>query len=610
MGYEFKINKNIIIIILFLFLFGIVIQLSRSNYLIRLNTGNGHLNNKPAKETSALTAQEAKKFKQDKLLIVFDPKNKDSIILRDNLKKTLDYMQKDYQVVPTTKIPSNISSYQDIIIAFENLDRVSDFTTFTDYAEHGGKVFFAIRPELDNTLFSIYRNLGIYELGDFQGATGVDLDSDLLLQGKNLKVSGKFLYNNSLSVHLSEACKVYAHTGNGTPLLWSVPYGKGQVMIFNGTMLGDKTNRGVISGSLSYLNNDYIYPIQNSKVVFIDDFPAPFPEGYNKDIYNNYKRDTATFFRDIWWQDMERSAVKNDVKYTGVLIETYNDKVKGSFEDQVGLENLKIFGRDLIKSGGEIGMHGYNHQSLTENQKEVQEFGYKAWPSEKDMAKSLEEAKEYFDEVFPNYTLRTYVPPSNVVSEEGKKAIQKSIPSIKILSSLYEDDPSAATYTQDPGINKAFTEMPRFTSGYEYSDENKWMIANNATIFGAFSHFVHPDDILDKERSDGKNWGELSKEYDKMLEDVKVKYPWMKSMTASDSAASLSSYLNAKVFISQKNDTIHVYINHFSGSLDFLLRSDKGIKYLKDCEVENVSEGYYLVHAKANKLEIQLGGKK
>jgi hypothetical protein len=609
MGYEFKVNKTIIIIILFLFLFGTVIQLSRSNFFIRLTTGNEQNNNSTI-VSSALSAQEAKRFKQDKFLIVFDPKNEESLVLRNNLEKTFDYLKKDYEVVPVTEIPENLSGYQDVIIAFSNLDEVSNFAIFIDYADEGGKLFFAIRPELENTLYSIYRKMGIYELGsNFVNENRVILDSDLLLQGKGTKFEGEFLYNNSLPVHLSESCTVLAHASKENPLLWTVPYGKGDIMIFNGTMLGDKISRGMITGALSYLNDDFIYPIINSKVVYIDDFPAPFPEGYNKDIYKDYKRDTATFFRDIWWTDMERIAIKNDVKYTGVFIQTYNNRVKGSFEDKAGLEKLKIFGRDLIKSGGEIGIHGYNHQSLTKDQSAVKEYGYKAWPSEENMVASLTEAKEYFDEIFPNYTLRTYVPPSNVLSEEGKKAIKKAIPSVNILASLYEDDPIAPTYTQEFEIGNTFIEMPRFTSGYLYTNAMKWTSITNVTMYGAFSHFVHPDDLLDIERSGGKSWGKLEKEYDKLLEDIKVNYPWLESMTASESGGKYTEYNNAELFISQENNTIKVYINNFAGNLDFLLRSDKEIKHLENCEVERAGKDHYLVHAKAEKIEIQLGGR-
>ncbi|MED1568637.1 DUF2194 domain-containing protein [Bacillus paramycoides] len=611
MGYEFKLNKNVILIILFLFLFGIVIQLSRSNYLLRLNIGTADMGNKSIKKTSALSAAEAKNFKQDQILVVYDPGDEASKNLEDNISKTLKYMQKVHKKVTTAEMPNDLKDYKSVIIAFGSLEEVNDIDALIDYAANGGSLFLAMRPELTNTFFSIYRKLGIYELGnELENAIGIKMDSDLLLKANNLKIDGKFIYNSSLLVHLDETCRLQASSFKGIPLLWSKSYGKGTIMVQNGTMLADKLNRGLIAGALSYLNEDFIYPIMNSKVVYIDDFPAPFPEGYNKEIYNDYKRNTASFFRDVWWPDIQQTAKKNDVKYTGVLVETYNNRVSGPFKDQIGKENLKIFGRDLLKSGGEIGVHGYNHQSLTMDQKQVKDLGYKAWGSEQDMVESLKEAKEYFDSIFPSYTLRTYVPPSNVLSEEGKKAIKKAIPSIDIFASLYIPDEEKNSYIQEYEVNKQFIELPRLTSDYHYTDVNKWTIANSATMFGSFSHFIHPDDLLDPDRNKGDHWGELYKQFSQMMSDVKSNYPWMKAQTASESADAMKNYEGSKVYINQTQDKINVYINSFAGELDFLLRSDKTIKSTKGCKVEKVSNDRYLVHANANKLEIQLEVKK
>ncbi len=37
------------------------------------------------------------------------------------------------------------------------------------------------------------------------------------------------------------------------------------------------------------------------------------------------------------------------------------------------------------------------------------------------------------------------------------------------------------------------------------------MIYNGITINGVFSHFIHPDDILDPERNHGLSWESLKK---------------------------------------------------------------------------------------------------
>lgn len=598
-----------IFIIFFLFLFGVSLQLARSHYIVQLNTGNAQMGQTPGKVSSALTEAQAKKFKQDQILFVYDPHESESIDIRDNMTKTLDYMKKAYKTVPISKMPADLADYKNVVIGFSNLEEAGEMNLLMDYVAKGGRVFFAIRPELTDSFYEIYRSLGIYEAGDdYEDAEGIKMDSDLLLKSRNLTIDDDFIYNSALAVHLDESCRVYASSIDGIPLLWSTKYGKGTIMVLNGTMLDDKLNRGIITGALSYLNEDYIYPIMNSKVVYIDDFPAPFPEGNAEYIYNDYNRSTAAFFRDIWWPDVEQIATKNDVKYTGLLIETYNNHVKPPFNDRLAKENLKIYGRDLIKSGGEIGIHGYNHQSLTLDQDQVEDLGYKAWESEQDMVASLKELQAFFHSIFPNYRLRTYVPPSNVLSETGKKAIHEAIPSIDILASLYIKDEENISYIQEYEVGKTFIELPRLTSDYHYNDENKWTIANSATLSGIFSHFIHPDDILDPDRNEGDNWAELSKQYGAMISDVKKKFPWMRAMTASESAENLKSFLNSQVYLNQQDNRIEAYINHFSGQLDFMLRSDKQIKKIAGGSFVKASDDRYIVHAVSDKLVIELGG--
>ncbi len=602
------VNKKIAIVISFLFLFGIVIQLSHSSYILQLDTGNKQASEVQEK-TSALLPGEEEQFQQDQFLIIYHPDQQDSMALKKNVARSLMYMKKTYKEVTLLEIPKDLSVFKSVIITFPLLDNVKTSELLTTYVFDGGKLFFAIRPELNNMFFHMYRKLGIYEVAsDYKESFGIKMESDLLLKGKGLTIEDDFLGNSSLVVQLNETCKVFAKTLDGTPLLWETNYGKGKFLVFNGTMLQEKINSGFIAGALSYVNDDFIYPIMNTKVVFIDDFPAPFPEGYNEQIYKEYKRDIPTFFRDVWWEDMEKAGRKYDVKYTGVLIESYSNQIKGPFKESFGEENLKFYGRELLDEGGEIGVHGYNHQSLTTNPMQIYDLGYRIWESENDMFLSLKEVNDYFHEIFPNYQLRTYVPPSNILSEDGKKAIKKAIPSINIIASLYQEDPEHRAYVQEYETKDGFIEMPRLTSDYYYGEENKWMIANYATLFGSFSHFIHPDDILDKERSKNNSWSELYKRFSLLLHDVKTNYPWMRSMTASESADSLVKFLQAKVYIQQQNNKINVFINHFSGELYFLLRTDKKITTTKNCTVEKVSEDHYLVKATSSKLEIGVGG--
>ena len=119
--------------------------------------------------------------------------------------------------------------------------------------------------------------------------------------------------------------------------------GSGKIVFFNGTMLTEKMNRGLITGSLSFLNEDFIYPIINTEVNFIDDFPSPVPEGFSPSIKEEYNMTTKDFYREVWWPDIQKFGSKYDLKYTGLIIQNYSNKVTPPFntvDSSKGKESL------------------------------------------------------------------------------------------------------------------------------------------------------------------------------------------------------------------------------------------------------------------------------
>ena len=61
------------------------------------------------------------------------------------------------------------------------------------------------------------------------------------------------------------------------------------------------------------------------------------------------------------------------------------------------------------------------------------------------METSLNTVENYVREIFPNYEIKTYVPPSNRIDHVGEAALRNAIPSISVLSSMYI--PDSVNYT-------------------------------------------------------------------------------------------------------------------------------------------------------------------
>lgn len=606
-------RRNMLLIILFVILMGIGAQLARSQMVFRLTnpTNDGPAARKIPAAASA--AWEADGYTTDKFLIIYDEKEELSAKLAENLAQTIHYMKKEYDTTTVQRLGSISGEYRAVIAASSIIDDSEQWQLVEDYVEKGGRLFFAVRPELDQGFLRIYRKLGIYSYGSLMNTEMVQLTSNVLIKGDGQTFNDPFLANSSLFVSLEDRCRVYARTVRQTPLLWEASYGQGSFMVYNGVTLYSRINRGMIAGAISKLLEDetFIYPVMNMKLAFIDDFPAPFPKGRNEALYAEYGRDNTRFFREIWWPDMLKTSKQENLKYTGALIENYNDWVKSPFSENPGSdrEGLITYGRELLKNGGELGIHGYNHQSLETKTNVSSYFGYNVWKSEKDMEDALKEVNRFTKSVFSKYEFRTYVPPSNVLSPEGREAIRTASPDIRILSSIYLEDPGSRAYVQEFEVGKdGMIELPRITSGYEFSVENRWAVMNTVTSIGVFSHFVHPDDILDSGRNGNKSWKELSREYSEMMGFVNSKYSWLKPMTATGGAEQLESFAASWPAFKQEDGKLSASVAGFVHEADFILRTDKKIGSLHNCSVTQIDKDVYLVHAVKANFELGLEG--
>ena len=67
-------------------------------------------------------------------------------------------------------------------------------------------------------------------------------------------------------------------------------------------MFNEKSNRGILAAIFSSFNNIDIYPIMNTKINFIDDFPSPIPDGTSEEIYEEYGLRIRRFYKEVWWR--------------------------------------------------------------------------------------------------------------------------------------------------------------------------------------------------------------------------------------------------------------------------------------------------------------------
>lgn len=605
---SFKNKFRMIIIVIFAL--GTVIQLTRLNIHMKTQT-NEEYNESLKVQGEQISPELLSNVTSEKILVVSSDEDVENITA--NLTKTLDYMKKDYDSIKASQFAEfDISKYENIILLIGDIDSIGNTEKLFNFVAADKNIFFANGLYEGTGIQNISKNLGISKIGTYVEAEGIKMLENVLMKSKGIEIKDNVIVSNSsLNVELTNEVKTYATDSYGLPLLWSNKYGDGNIFYFNGTMLREKENRGFISGVLSLMNTDDIYPIINAKVDYIDDYPSPIPDGEDANITKEYGLDIKRFYKEIWWSDMLKVSAQNNMKYTGVFIASYNNEVNDLSKTKIDLseEDFEYYARELFSSGGELGLHGYNHQPLKTEEFKNKDLGYSPWVDSKTMTEGVNKALDFVNEELNGYYIRSYVPPSNIITEEGINALQAASKDIKIISSVYSSDASSDGYSQElEATDNGTINLPRMTSGYEFTDDVKWSILNSANLNGYVSHFVHPDDVLDSVRSANKSWKDLSSEFGNMNNFVFTNYEWLNATTASEAAKQLVSYQNTKVSYEKTKDYINIYCDNFTGPIYFIFRTTKEIGHTEDCDVNKIDGNTYLVKAKKSISKINLVG--
>jgi len=613
MNKAIKFRRNVYIILLCILVFAIFTQISRSTLILKFSN-NKHLVKNEHWDQFKLEAERTMLLSDDQVsqrhhCIIINSSDEESVELENNLSQIYLYMKQAYivQDLENEKLDMSNCEAVSMTVSIETLENY--VVDIERYVNQGGYYFQMRIDDPEQVMAQIYRKLGIINYQWITSNIGIQMKTPLLI-GQTDEIFGEdFFYNDSLIVELDEDVKIHATSILGIPVIWSNDYGAGKFMVYNGNNLYAKSNRGLVVGAISLMIPDYIYPIFNEKIFYIDDFPAPIRSEIDVDIYREYGKNLSAFFRDIWWPDMLKAAKRYNVKYTAVAIEVYEDNVVYPFEPAIrdNLTNLIAFGREVLKSGGEIGIHGYNHQPLQMDDELAKYYSYKSWKTTDDMEKATEEVIDFLKKAFPNYTPISYVPPSNILSDEGREVLIKAWPDLRVISSLYDTDTLNHSYVQEFEVaTDGIMEMPRVTSGYFDKDYTVWLETNIMTTHGIISHFLHPDDLLESDRSGGKSWNELYEDFVGMLNRMESTYSWIRSDTSDNAALNMGYVLSSQMNREMTTKGISVQLVNQKVTQYFILRSDKKLGKLTNCDVKRIDEGTYLVATDNENFSIEL----
>jgi hypothetical protein len=507
---------------------------------------------------------------KQKIAILVNPSQKESSLILQYLESGLNRTKIDYEIIPSNLfrglVSHDFSPFTTVALILDG-DSGIDPDLFDNYLQNGGRIV-SFKPGRFSKLAPY---LGIKESRTKTRENRGFIIEEGLLSGETVEITDReYVWTPGVAIPVDNA-EILGTSYNGRePLVWKTSISNGQVLTWNWDLFTVGNLMGYMVDSILYNQPIGLAATPALSIMYIDDWPLP--------MYNTFRESEnmvdTDFYTDIWWPEIQEILDSWDQPFSSYIIFNYNVTTEPPFETGeffVAKDNVALtIAQEHLERGIELGFHGYNHMSLTSRASELNAF---VWPNDDNMRTSIKMAYEEWIRLFGEHNLPlTYVAPHNVISMEGIKAIHDIFPTIKAICTLHTSSESPEE-AYEYGPNEIYPEiymLPRLSSGYNFTDDNKMSIVSGVNGPGLFIHFVHADDVFDPYRSMGKNWEGLKDEFHKMMTFVRANYPWLRPMNVYNGYRAMELYdAQAVEFLIEGNE---ITVNTNSPGLIFKVR--------------------------------------
>ena len=572
---------------------------------------------------------------QDVAVVVDDDlKNDDEA--RDNVKMALGYakISSDFINIKDIEnfIPTDLASYEAVMVAVKETSSLPA-GLLEAYVSNGGRLVFIQDAELNDAYRSL---LGVtsYDDGYVFIKEGFTISPSFFMNNASLDTKNIDLNVKKAEVKgVSVLAKAAGARSSDYPVMWTRSVGKGKVLYWNTDMLATSKNmRGTIVQSLHVVSRPFVTGLANIGMMMIDDFPAPWWNmGYRDYRIKHYRellakeedsenrkriagiierlekypgiKDTD-FIQNVWYNDIREIEKKFGFRYSSYLIFNYNLKTEGDEDDAFEIkdfyladDNLSVeMGKRVIRNGWELGLHGFNHMSLTTTR--PRQYSSEPWPDREAMEDALRLSRREWVSLYGEAMLPvSYVAPHNIIDDTGLKAIGNVFPEIRVVAALYTSSQGERSQEFAWTGDNRFFQLPRITSGYYLQNYGRFALYDAVHNMGVVSHFIHPDDVFDESRSkEYAGWNWLKQRFVKEFSTLKKDAPWLRWMTVKDAYGEMVFYTSTDIQVTHAGNTIKVFSSDGS-TRDLYFRISlppgKKVSRIKDCKIvyRNISTG-------------------
>lgn len=554
----------------FVAVIGLIFIIIRSDLLLDYR----HLNEDRVEQSLVQNKKDLEDvYAQASFLLLIDD---DQPELANTLEDSLENMGKKVETRPISEHFTTLTEFDGIIIATENIHDLPGIQSLITYVQTGGSVFFATRPAPGVGLSALYQQIGMVEMGPFIETTGIELTKPFFASSEEKPFLSDEIRNSSLSVRIGQQASLYAKSEEGIPLLWKTEYGEGKFVFFNGTMLSDPSQNGLFVKGIQLMVPTYIYPIINAKVTALEGFPFPIPKGQHKE--SNMTNDH--YVRHVIWADLQRLEAKYDLNYTASFVASFDDTYEPLQANEMSSlqENAIIYGRELLRMGGEFGVQGYNGLSISDRSKaEVQPL--------------MQTTADLMESSLPGYLVKSYIPIDH----------QAPLTHLNIIKEIFPNVQTALASVDKPFIQDHIAVLPKHFNESHVDSFSEWKALNGLLTSGFISQSIHPQSFLYEEEWEGE-LQEMTSFQKQLSKDV----PWLRNMTLANTAKGVQNYVETVVYEEHTEEGITFHLNQIQAPAYFYFSSVQPVTSFENCEVKLIGPDLYLIETNQLTFTIRL----
>lgn len=510
-------------------------------------------------------------------LIVGNPQNDTEKRIKANVLFTINQL-KATSIETDSLRDTDYAEDSVIIFVVQDISSASDLQRLAQAVTDGRRVIFAAGLPMESTYRYLDPLWGILERGSLIPV------SDITFVGSYFpyeSITASQAYPTSaLTVRLNVDAEVLVKGPEDLPLVWTHAYRLGRVAVINGSFLESKLSSGLLVGAVNAVKEHALYPVLGAKVVVLDAIPPLFDSNDDKS-FEYYGRSSESFVRDKLWSVLIQKATVLDLKLTSSFLAI--DKLKFDAQN-ANQQTFSSINREILRYGGEITLSG-NHVDL----------------DPLTLARITQTAT-FFNQFFPNYTLRAYTPLYGKIDANQWASIQTVYPSMDVLRLLMDGD-NITQSSGDYGVQGQTVIYPTTTYGYIAEGKQLYTFVSMLTTYGAISHSFDINALFTVPSSES-NWNTLNQPFDVLTDRYFAKTPWLNSLTISPAAQKVRELSNLHVETSTQNDRMMVAVQNMVVGQAFMFYTNKPIQSIEGARTTRINERYYLIEAESASFTI------